>query len=503
MKLTRPFAALLLVALCACTNTNNYYFDSVNGSDSNSGRSPKKAWKTLAMAETLQLQPGDSILFRRGSTFEGQVTFTGVGTEDARITVDAYGEGELPVIVAPDTALFTVKVLNCDYFTIKHLDITNSTKDRLAKRCGLDLCSFDGHVSHDIRVESNYIHDIYGTLVKGKGEGCGIDMKCTTESYFDGLLIENNIIRRTSRNGIKTSTYEGQKANRLKWHPSLGVIIRKNLLEEVPGDGIVPIGCDGAIIEYNLMRKCGADLPYNDAAAGIWPWSCDNTVIQFNEVSDHMATRDGQGYDSDYNCENTVIQYNYSHDNFGGFCLLCCPGDGQNPPQKPNVGNENSLIQYNVSINDGFRPKDIPAEQVCPAIQIAGGSHHSKIYRNFLYSQAKPDTIDHCMIASQSWNGYSDDTVFQENLFYSEDGSSFRFSKSTNDVFERNYYLGSFLNKPEDPKGIADNGNYRKMFEDFDYNTLLKTVTIADGAAQMQTVDKEAVEMFFDYIASL
>ena len=81
------------------------------------------------------------------------------------------------------------------------------------------------------------------------------------------------------------------------------------LIEDVPGDGIVPIGCDGALIEYNLMRNCPGTLPHSEAAAGFWPWSCDNTVMQFNEVSDHKAPWDAQGFDSDYNCRNTTIQY--------------------------------------------------------------------------------------------------------------------------------------------------------------------------------------------------
>ena len=74
------------------------------------------------------------------------------------------------------------------------------------------------------------------------------------------------------------------------------------MIEEVPGDGIVPIGCDSTLIEYNVMRDCPDMLPDTEAAAGIWPWSCDNTLVQFNEVSGHKAPWDAQGFDSDWNC---------------------------------------------------------------------------------------------------------------------------------------------------------------------------------------------------------
>lgn len=80
------------------------------------------------------------------------------------------------------------------------------------------------------------------------------------------------------------------------------------------------------MIEYNVMRDCPDMLPDTEAAAGIWPWSCDNTLVQFNEVSGHKAPWDAQGFDSDWNCRGTVIQYNYSHDNYGGLVLVCNDG---------------------------------------------------------------------------------------------------------------------------------------------------------------------------------
>ena len=64
-----------------------------------------------------------------------------------------------------------------------------------------------------------------------------------------------------------------------------------------------------------------------DAAAGIWPWDCDDTIIQFNEVSGMKGTVDGQGFDSDFLCRRSLFQYNYSHNNDGGFMLICTPGN--------------------------------------------------------------------------------------------------------------------------------------------------------------------------------
>ena len=77
----------------------------------------------------------------------------------------------------------------------------------------------------------------------------------------------NNHIYRTERNAINFRA----SANRDKWYPNLNVIVKNNLIEKVPGDGIVIFGCDGAIVEHNTLRDFPDILPDSEAAAGIWP----------------------------------------------------------------------------------------------------------------------------------------------------------------------------------------------------------------------------------------
>ena len=72
---------------------------------------------------------------------------------------------------------------------------------------------------------------------------------------------------------------------RPQWPLSTRVVIRGNTLTDIGGDGIVPIGCDGCLIEHNVLR--GGRMRAQDYAAGIWPWSCDNTVVQFNDGQRH------------------------------------------------------------------------------------------------------------------------------------------------------------------------------------------------------------------------
>lgn len=177
------------------------------------------------------------------------------GKAEKRVIIDAYGIGRKPCIKAPDASLYTILVRNSDYLTLQNLEVVNTGTERLAHRTGVKVLCENYGVSHNIILNALEIHDVNGSLIKQKGGGSGILIVNKGQdviSTFDGLTIENCIIRRCERNGMIWSSY----SSRNNWHPSTNTVVRKNLIEEVPGDGIVPIGCEGALIEYNLMRNC-------------------------------------------------------------------------------------------------------------------------------------------------------------------------------------------------------------------------------------------------------
>lgn len=481
---------------------DNYYLDSENGQDTNDGLSPDQAWKTFDKVKNSIFKAGDSILLRRESIYNGVMEISAHGKPDVRIVIGAYGLGNAPRIIAPDSSMYAVLIKKSDYLTLRDLDITNKGKERLAGRAGVKVLCEEYGVSHHIVLDALNIHDVNGTLAKHSGEGCGILVETRWKerpSAFDSLTIENCIIRRCERNGITWSS----GWDRRKWFPNTHTMICKNLIEEVPGDGIVPIGCDGALVEYNLMRNCTDLLPEKDAAAGIWPWSSDNTLIQYNEVSHHKASWDGQGFDSDFNCSNTTIQYNYSHDNEGGFILICCPGPSE-CDTTGIVGNRGTIVQYNISINDGLRTRKTHIGMYSPIIHIGGTATDTRVNNNILHANTRPNKqVDCSMITSDSWGGYSYQTLFKENVFYSSDASAFRFSHSTEDSFEGNYYLGTFSGMPDDKTGKTISPFYEQLLkkDSRGFQALvpfMKKVEIANGEAEVTVVDKQAIEHFFN-----
>src|ERR1700738_1087543 len=51
----------------SASEAHSYYLDSNAGDDSNSGRSPSSAWRTIGKINSITLAPGDTVYFLRGA----------------------------------------------------------------------------------------------------------------------------------------------------------------------------------------------------------------------------------------------------------------------------------------------------------------------------------------------------------------------------------------------------------------------------------------------------
>jgi hypothetical protein len=452
----------LLAVSCAKQDieTSTFYLNNISGNDMSDGHSPETAWKSLEKVNKTTFQPGNKILFKAGCQWNGQLEVKGSGTEQAPIQINKYGKGKNPAIHGKGEKLHTLLLHNVENWVVRNLEITNSGNERKERRRGVIVAAEDFGDCHHIILDSLEIHHVNGSLVKSDGGGSAIIWQNRGDSIktrFIDLQITNCHLHHCDRNGINSRGY----TNRKNWHPSLGVVIRNNLLEQIPGDGIVPIGTDGAIIEYNVMRDCPDILSHAEAAAGIWPWSADNTIIQFNEVSGHKAKWDGQGFDSDWNCQNTIIQYNYSHDNYGGFVLVC--NNGSNVHTDRNIGTTNTIIRYNVSINDGIRPYQTKRRGwFAPTMHISGPVENTQIYNNvFVIPEKSTKDIDRTIVEMDNWGGpWPQNTWFANNIFYVSEKADFSFDGDIGTKFSNNCYYGLFENRPTDPAAIIENPQF-------------------------------------------
>jgi len=440
----------LAIAIGACTSnkvtTVNYYFDPDQGTDVNTGTSPDQAFKTLYKIRDIVLQPGDSILLKSGALFTEPLYISCKGDSVKPIIIGKYGGDTRPHIKGNGSQLQAVHVFNSEYIVIRDLEISNKGESPVENMNGLFVELKGYGTANDITIDNLFVHDVYGSLVKEKGAGNAImiqnhddDDTISRSSHFNGLLVQNCHIKDCQRNGI---IIWGNWVRKL-WDPNLKVVIRNNLIEGVPGDGIVPTACESPLIEYNIMKDCPPALPPTEACDGIWPWSCDNAVVQYNIVSDHKSHVDAYGFDSDWNSTNSLFRYNLSYNNDGGFILICNPG-GWTPDW--SIGNTGTVVQYNISINDGLRDyiqKD-KKEYFSPVIHMTGPVKNTLIEKNLIYVFKKPKQgMDRTILSLTDWYGYPDSTFFKNNFIFVEEPNRMAdLTKATNTLFEKNLFIG-------------------------------------------------------------
>ena len=204
-----------------------------------------------------------------------------------------------------------------------------------------------------------------GLIVLVTGDGSNHTGK--VESYYAGLTIDGNEVYNVCHEAIymesvwasrtlvggSSSDTGYQNAGNGNWIGSSDVEINNNYVHDVAGDGIVPINTTDATVEYNLIDNSADsnwDYSANPNHAALWSWDSNNVTFRYNEAfntSEHSigsaVGNDSMAFDFDYGVQNCVYEYNYSHDNLGGFLMLC-PGPG---------ASVNNIARYNVSVNDG------------------------------------------------------------------------------------------------------------------------------------------------------
>ncbi|WP_052487682.1 CBM96 family carbohydrate-binding protein [Gordoniibacillus kamchatkensis] len=452
-----------------------YYIDSVGGNDANSGQSESQAWKTLSKVNNKTFQPGDKILFKAGGVWNGQLWPKGSGTDGSPIVIDQYGAGSKPAIhgggnnftntIYNSTTTYntgTVLLKNQEYWEINNLEVTNDddftveNNDPNALRAGIffviDSNQSDRVFNH-IYIRDCYIHDIDGYNNAGSKENGGIFgvIKGTsatsqaTVARFNDVRIENNTIRKVDRVAIRVAAHANYvnddsfstTATRKYGNWNTNFYVGNNTMEDVGGDGIILRDTDGAVVEHNVLNKFGTRVAGSNAIAGIWLAVAKNTTLQYNEVSGGPAyNQDGCAFDFDEYLTNTVYQYNYSHDNPMGQMLLMGT-------------NENDVMRYNVSQNDGAAFRHFAFDEKTPAY----------IYNNVFYYDGAKFKVS----LDETKNGYnlSNNIFYNMNPSVATDWGTFNWGQVafSNNLF---YEAGGVHSaaEPKDPRKVTANPGF-------------------------------------------
>lgn len=436
----------------ANANGTTYYIDSVNGNDSNSGTTTTTPWKSLSKVNGTVFQPGDSILFKAGSSWTGHLKPQGSGSAGNPIVIGMYGTGNKPLIQGAG-APSTVSLYNQEYWEIGHLEITNKGPTATSFRRGVSIIGEDYQVGstndlsvistlRHIRLHDLYIHDVNGQDMKDGNGSAGIQISVQIpgldgtsnpapgsvhrRTTFDHVVIENNMIDTVSRSGIITwSDWKNRAAlgdnigygnsALTPWTPLTNVVIRGNKLSNIGGDGIVPHMTESTLVEHNVVN--GFNKTSSGYNVGMWTWNGDHTLYQYNEVSGGFSTRDGNAFDFDHASDGIIYQYNYSHDNDGGTLLICADGNGGSVT--------NGIFRYNISQNDKYQ-----------TFTICAGSnvYNTQIYNNIFYvgsGSTKP-------LVNQ---GGAVEVTLRNNIFYNMGTGGY--AKKSSWTYDHNLFFGN------------------------------------------------------------
>ena len=438
--------------------SKNIYVDPKNGNDKNDGRSEKTAIKTLYAASRKFYNPGDQLLLKAGETHNGAITLNGGGIAGKPIKITSYGKGAKPIIGGRGGVSITASGA---YIEISNLEITNPQGAQ-----GILIKAYTAGATKGIKIYDCYIHDINKndtTLTYGSG-GIQLSAEGRLPCWFDGAIIEDNVIDRVSRTSIfvnsgwsaREATQEHSNYNKYVsddegWYPNRNLKIRNNKIHEAGGDGILFIGAKDSVVERNLLagaklfkgKPGGAKVAY----AGMWCHSANDIVFQYNEVYGIRGGNNAQdlmAFDADISCKRIIFQYNYTHDNDGG-AYLYCPA----VPSKKNGGVEDTIVRYNVSVNDCASNKS----SVKPIITIKENAENAQIYNNTIY------TSNDAQLFWTYGEGTPQNVLIQNNIFIAKEGTmpTYDIKKGTTITFKNNIFHNVSIPKANDHISVSAN----------------------------------------------
>ncbi len=347
---------LAILAFASGLFARSYHVDAVHGDDARDGVTPATAWRTLARASRASLQPGDEVLLRRGQRFPGSLKITVAGEVGKPVRVADYaseGAAEPPVIDAAGW-LAGLALHDCRHVVVENLAIVadggeSRESEARRQRYGVYVTATGkGDFGH-IRLRGLRISDIFASeQVPDEGRnptsnwGMGVSVMLSgDEARLADVVVERCTIARTGRTGIRLHGPRNA-AGRFLEHVS----ILDNRLSDIGGPGIIPSRCRQVVVRGNSVERSGSflDPRMHGRGSGIWPWGCEDVLIERNRFLHARGRGDSCGIHIDLNCRDVVVQYNLSADNEGGFVEIL-------------GNNHNCVYRYNVSVNDGARIK--------------------------------------------------------------------------------------------------------------------------------------------------
>lgn len=426
IRLLNGFLMILAVGIICCVRVDqsrvpdkrNYYVSEA-GSDSAEG-SLSAPFRSIDKINTLQLNPGDSVLFKSGDTFLGTLILDSCdsGSPDNSVFIGHYGESKSTIDGAFSYGIFS---RNAKHITLKGISVkgmgrksgnlTDGAFFEKSENLVIQDCEFSGFQHSGLHVQQ--CRNLEITQVKAWENGFA-GIKVSGSTMNDSLNYDNSEIYIAH---CQTFNNPGDPT----------------VLGNHSGSGILVYSASGGIIEHCTAYGNGWDMPWTgNGPVGIWIWDCTDFIVQYC-LSHHNRTnpvgRDGGGFDFDGGVSNSVMQYNVSYSNDG-------PGYGlfEFGAAKPW---QNNVIRYNISQNDGLTNGGSIGIWKDKKLGIL---RNCEIYNNTFYN----DTLNGVLLYK---DGSFPGIAFRNNIFVYSGNFIEPNSDVSKEVFIGNYYWNLKGNK--------------------------------------------------------
>jgi len=371
INLRAHLLSFALLSICSFARAATYYVANA-GSDQASGTSSSAPWQTVAHVDAQHLQPGDTVLFRRGDLWREVLKAPASGSAGAPITFGAWGSGDLPdfdgaVLATAWASLAGTSVWMSQVSTspsevffngvagtsVSNISDVKSTDQWLWKAGFLYIYSevnpasaftvpgIEASAQNSAIDTNNQSYLVFDSL---KGEysnalgGGGIVIGSTSSqivvsncefswntgngiwiypSAGGSLIITGNNIHDNS-SGIYESQYTGSTATT----PVL--IANNNIHDNTGGDGIAIYG-NYFTVDHNVLFNNGRSGSIDSIGIHIFTgddptraYFGQHNVITYNTVSGQKSNaQDGSGIEIDHYTSNNTVDHNVLYGSYG------------------------------------------------------------------------------------------------------------------------------------------------------------------------------------------
>ncbi len=402
------------------------YYVSADGDDSADGKSPENALRTLEKANSLELNAGDALLFRRGDIFRGSINAA------AGATYSAFGEGAKPQLLGSFENAAELCWEKTDEFiwsvAISHsLDIGcivfEGEKEWGYKKFSLQDLQMDRDFFHDIENNRLYLFSENGNPRERwadielcpKRSGC--DMK-------SGITVDSIVFKYFGAHGIGGSSID-YSVSPCRFVNVYNVTVKNCEFEWI----------GGSVLSGTLRYGNGIE---------IWG-GCENQTIEncyFNQIYDTGITQQFKGAcdcdeDMPMKIKNVTVKGCYFDLTTWPYEYYLTENNREDNSVKEDTkwGFENILIDSNIFRRTGYGwGNQRPCRRDCAHIKSWG---HFNNAENFVISNNIFDRSDFYMLDIKC---HFDECLpkLKDNVYCQYEGKGFIATNSHSNIFGHN-----------------------------------------------------------------